>query len=183
LEIARGLLHRPRILFLDEPTLGLDPQTRSLIWQYILDLRAREGVTLFLTTHYLDEAEYCDRIAIIDHGSIVALDTPERLKGRVGGDVITLRTPDNESAAADIHSRYGVVPERVDGMLRIEVPHGDEFIPGLVQSLGGAISSINMSRPTLDDVFLKLTGRAIRDEDADAKDVMRQGMRMCSSRR
>jgi ABC-2 type transport system ATP-binding protein len=183
LEIVRGLLHRPRILFLDEPTIGLDPQTRRLIWQYILDLHKSEGITLFLTTHYLEEAEYCDRIAIIDHGRVVALDTPERLKERVGGDVITLRTPDNESAAARIQTAYGITPERQDGMLRLEVPRGDELIPRLVQTLSGEISSINLSRPTLDDVFLKLTGRAIREEEGSEMDTMRQGMRMWSGRR
>ncbi len=183
LEIVRGLLHRPRILFLDEPTIGLDPQTRRLIWQYILDLHKSEGITLFLTTHYLEEAEYCDRIAIIDHGQIVALDTPKRLKERVGGDVITLRTPDNESAAGRIQAAHGLIPERQDGMLRIEVPRGDEVIPRLVQTLGGDISSINLSRPTLDDVFLKLTGHAIRDEDSSEMDTMRQGMRMWGGRR
>jgi ABC-2 type transport system ATP-binding protein len=183
LEIVRGLLHRPHILFLDEPTLGLDPQTRRLIWQHILDLHQREGITVFLTTHYLEEAEYCDRIAIIDHGSIVAIDTPEGLKARVGGDVITLRTPDNEVAAATIQATYGILPEIHDGMLRLEVPRGDEFVPGLVQTLGGAIHAINMSRPTLDDVFLKLTGRAIREEDNSEIDAMRQGMRLWSGRR
>jgi len=177
LEIARGLLHRPKILFLDEPTLGLDPQTRRLIWQYILGLR-EQGLTLFLTTHYMDEAEYCDRIAIIDHGQIVALDSPEQLKARVGGDVVTLRTPDNMEAARVLHDGLGLETERQDGLLRLEAPHGDELIPKLVQALGGKISSINMSRPPLDDVFLKLTGRAIRDEDASGVDQMRQGMRM-----
>jgi ABC-2 type transport system ATP-binding protein len=183
LEIVRGLLHSPRILFLDEPTLGLDPQSRRLIWQHILELHRREGTTVFLTTHYLDEAEYCDRIAIIDHGDIVAVDTPEALKARVGGDVITLRTPDNERAARIIESAFGIAPERQDGLLRLESPRGDELIPRLVQALGGDISAINMSRPTLDDVFLKLTGRAIRDEDSSDMDVMRQGMKLWSGRR
>jgi ABC-2 type transport system ATP-binding protein len=183
LEIARGLLHSPRVLFLDEPTLGLDPQTRRLIWQHILDLHKRDGITVFLTTHYLEEAEYCDRIAIIDHGTIVAIDTPEALKARVGGDIITLRTPDNERAATIVSEAYGLTPERQDGVLRLEVPRGDEFIPKLVQVLEGNINGINMSRPTLDDVFLKLTGRAIRDEDSSEMDAMRQGMRLWSGRR
>ena len=138
---------------------------------------------MFLTTHYLEEAEYCDRIAIIDHGAIVAIDTPEALKACVGGDVITLRTPDNERAATIIEETYGLTPERQDGVLRLEVPRGDEFIPKLVQVLGGNINGINMSRPTLDDVFLKLTGRAIRDEDSSEMDAMRQGMRLWSGRR
>ena len=182
LEIARGLLHRPKVLFLDEPTLGLDPQTRRHIWQYILGLREKEGITIFLTTHYMDEAEHCDRIAIIDHGKIVALDTPVQLKARVGGDVITLRTTDNERAEADLREHFGVEVARQDGMLRLEVPKGDEFIPRLVQSLSGQILAINMSRPTLDDAFLKLTGRAIREEEVDAKDDMLSGMRMYGRR-
>ncbi|MBI4491785.1 MAG: ATP-binding cassette domain-containing protein [Chloroflexi bacterium] len=183
LEIARGLLHRPRVLFLDEPTLGLDPQTRRHIWQYILGLREKEGITLFLTTHYMDEAEYCDRIAIIDHGKIVALDTPARLKAGVGGDIITLRTTDNERAAAELQARFGLEAARQDGMVRLEVPRGDEFIPRLVQDLTSQIVAINMSRPTLDDVFLKLTGRAIREEEGSAKDTMRLGARMWGGRR
>lgn len=184
LEIARGLLHRPKVLFLDEPTLGLDPQTRRHIWQYILDLREREGITIFLTTHYMDEAENCTRIAIIDQGKIVALDTPEQLKARVGGDVITLRTADNERAAADLRERFGLEPVAQDGMLRFEVPKGDEFIPQVVQDLSGQILSINMSCPTLDDVFLKLTGRAIREEEGGSmKDMMRAGARMWGARR
>src|SRR6266516_3167746 len=98
LEIARGLLHHPKVLFLDEPTIGLDPQTRRHIWQYLMKLRQQEGVTMFMTTHYMEEAEHCDRIAVIDHGKIVALDTPEHLKGLVGGDIISVRTSDNERA-------------------------------------------------------------------------------------
>src|SRR5919201_1029287 len=110
LEIVRGLLHCPSVLFLDEPTQGLDPQTRSLIWQYLLGLRKSDGVTLFMTTHYMDEAEYCHRIAIIDHGQIVALDTPANLKAMVGGDVVTVRTSDNARAAQDIEQLWGRTP-------------------------------------------------------------------------
>ena len=183
LEIARGLLHRPRVLFLDEPTLGLDPQTRGHIWEYILDLREREGVTLFLTTHYMDEAEHCDRIAIIDHGKIVALDTPSKLKAGVGGDVVVLRTDDNAHARDEIRARFGLEPETRDGELRLEVPRGDEFIPDLVRGLSGRITSIGVHRPTLDDVFLKLTGRAIRDEEASSTDALRQMGRMWGGRR
>jgi len=174
LEIARGLLHRPRILFLDEPTLGLDPQTRGHIWRYILDLRTREGVTLFLTTHYMDEAEHCDRIAIIDHGKIVTLDTPSSLKAQVGGDIVHLRTDDNDRAGDEIQARFRLEPERHDGELRLEVPRGDEFIPELVRGLSGRIATVSVRRPTLDDVFLKLTGRAIRDEEASSTQAMRE---------
>jgi ABC-2 type transport system ATP-binding protein len=182
LEIVRGLLHRPRVLFLDEPTLGLDPQTRGHIWRYILDLRKREGVTLFLTTHYLDEAEHCDRIAIVDHGKIAALDTPARLKERVGGDIVVLRGEDNATAREEIRERFGLEPETLDGELRLEVPRGDEFIPDLVRGLSGRITSIGVRRPTLDDVFLKLTGHAIRDEEASSKDRLRQARNVWTGR-
>jgi ABC-2 type transport system ATP-binding protein len=183
LEIARGLLHRPRVLFLDEPTLGLDPQTREHIWQYILDLRQREGVTLFLTTHYMDEAENCDRIAIIDHGKIVALDTPAGLKSRVGGDVVLLRTDDDARAREEIRSALGLEAEVRDGALRIETAHGDEVVPRLVRAVSVGINSIAVHRPTLDDVFIKLTGRAIRDEEASSTETMRQMGQMWSGRR
>jgi len=178
LEIARGLLHRPRVLFLDEPTLGLDPQTRALIWRYLLDLRRSDGVTLFLTTHYMDEAEYCDRIAIIDHGEIVALDTPERLKALVGGDVIVLRTDDDARAAREIAARWELQATPHEGALRLEVERGDQFVPELVRGLSGRIASIAVNRPTLDDVFVKLTGRAIREEEASGVDLLRQRARM-----
>src|SRR3954469_22140357 len=128
LEIARGLLHRPRVLFLDEPTLGLDPQTRGHIWEYILGLREREGVTLFLTTHYMDEAENCDRIAIIDHGKIAALDTPSGLKARVGGDVVLLRTDDNARAREEILTTLSLDAEVRDGALALETTRGDELV-------------------------------------------------------
>lgn len=174
LEIARGLLHYPKVLFLDEPTIGLDPQTRRYIWEYITDLREREQITIFLTTHYMEEAEICDRIAIIDHGEIVALDTPEALKAMVGGDIVTVRTSDNDLAsqkireAHDLDARMG--PE---GQLIVETAAGEEFIPELMMTLSNGstpvkVKSVNLRRPTLEDVFIKLTGRAIRAEDADA---------------
>ena len=165
LEIARGLLHHPVILFLDEPTLGLDPQTRSLIWQYLLEQRS-DGLTIFLTTHYLDEAEYCDRIAIIDRGKIIALDTPANLKSRVGGDVIILQTADNPRAAAEIKQRYDLSAATQNGTVRVGVQRGDAFIPKLCRELTVPILSVDLVRPTLDDVFLALTGRAIREGEA-----------------
>ncbi|MBX6341021.1 MAG: ATP-binding cassette domain-containing protein, partial [Thermomicrobiaceae bacterium] len=177
LEIARGLLHQPRVLFLDEPTIGLDPQTREHIWAYLEQLRAETGTTLFLTTHYMDEAERCDRIAIIDHGRIVALDTPERLKSRVGGDVITLRTRDDARAAAAIEERFGLQPTRAGGALRLEVAGGEAFIPRLIQELPVPIETVSLRRPSLDDVFLRLTGRAMRDEEASGVDRMRERAR------
>jgi ABC-2 type transport system ATP-binding protein len=183
LEIARGLLHSPRVLFLDEPTIGLDPQTRRHIWDYILGLRRQEELTLFLTTHYMDEAEYCDRIAIIDHGTIVAVDTPSNLKAMVGGDVITLRTEDNERAAEEIGRRFEIEVQRQDGQLHLEVERGEEFVPTLARELSVPINAISLNRPTLDDVFLKLTGRAIREEEASGQEAMRTFARAWSGGR
>jgi ABC-2 type transport system ATP-binding protein len=168
LEIARGLLHYPRVLFLDEPTIGLDPQTRNYIWDYIEDLKEREDITIFLTTHYMEEAEHCERIAIIDYGKIIAMDTPEQLKNMVGGDVIRLKTVDDAQAERELRERYPhltILEER--DCICFEVEKGEEFIPELIREFGVKINSINLHRPTLDDVFLKLTGREIREEGAD----------------
>jgi len=173
LEIGRGLLHSPRVLFLDEPTLGLDPQTRSRIWERLLDLRHSIGTTLFLTTHYMDEAENCDRIAIIDHGRIVALDTPRNLKARVQGDLLLLATADDARAGAEVEQRYGVKVQKDATGLRFEVKNGAEFVPGLVRELSVAVKSVSVRPPTLEDVFLKLTGREIRDDEASEKDRLR----------
>jgi ABC-2 type transport system ATP-binding protein len=165
LEIARGLLHRPRVLFLDEPTLGLDPQTRRRIWDYLAELRTRDGLTIFMTSHYMDEAEQCDRIAVIDHGTIVALDTPSALKGAVGGDLITIAAVDPAAAAHEVRERYGLSPIVVDGTVSFHVGRGESFLPEFVRSFGQPLESIGLRRPTLDDVFLTLTGREIRDAD------------------
>jgi ABC-2 type transport system ATP-binding protein len=173
LEIARGILHSPEVLFLDEPTRGLDPQTRSHIWDYLRALRRSEGITIFMTTHYMDEAEFCDRIAIIDMGRIVALGTPDELKARVGGDVITIVTADNATSAAELGSKFGLTPTVDDGTLRIEVSDGAAFVPRLVRDLSAQVTAVTLRRPSLDDVFLKLTGRAIREEQAGALDRMR----------
>ena len=173
LEIARGMLHQPEILFLDEPTLGLDPQTRQSIWIHLKELRATKGITIFMTTHYMDEAEYCDRIAIIDRGKIVALGTPDELKARVGGDVVTITSSRADEAAVEIKELLGVVPVRDNGSLRMEVPDAKVFVPRLVRELKAPVDTVTLRRPSLDDVFLKLTGHAIRDEEAGTKDQMR----------
>jgi ABC-2 type transport system ATP-binding protein len=163
LEIARGLLHHPTVLFLDEPTLGLDPQTRRRIWDYLGELRTERDLTIFLTTHYMDEAENCDRIAIIDQGRIVAMDTPTQLKSAVGGDLITITTADGEVAAGELRRSYDVAPNVTDGTVSFQVPEGEAFLPGFVRSFGQPLHAITLRRPTLDDVFLELTGREIRD--------------------
>jgi ABC-2 type transport system ATP-binding protein len=168
LEIARGLLHQPRVLFLDEPTLGLDPQTRRRVWDYLAELRGRQQLTIFLTTHYLDEADQCDRIAIIDRGRIVALDTPEGLKRGVGGDRITLSTPDPQLVARELGMCYGITPQVVDGQVRFKVPGGEAFLPAFVLGFRHPLEAIGLRRPTLDDVFLHLTGRELRDQEVGA---------------
>jgi ABC-2 type transport system ATP-binding protein len=167
LEIARGLMHYPKVLFLDEPTIGLDPQTRANIWTYMNQLRVQENITVFLTTHYMDEAENCNRIAVIDYGEIIALGTPEELKGLVGGDLIEIKTDNDEDARRELIERYKV--EMIDrpDCLCFEVENGHEFIPNLVRDLNAKVLSVSIRRPTLDDVFLKLTGHDIRPESAE----------------
>jgi ABC-2 type transport system ATP-binding protein len=168
LEIGRGLLHAPRVLFLDEPTVGLDPQTRSSIWRYINDLRRREDITIFLTTHYMDEAEFCDRIAIMDHGRIVVMDTPEALKASVGKDRVQITTDDDEAARLALQARFDITAQIAEGQLTFAVPGGEAFVPRLFAELGVPIKSVSVSRPSLDDVFMSYTGTTIRDAGAAA---------------
>jgi len=167
LEIARGMLHTPRVLFLDEPTIGLDPQTRALMWQDVLRLRDEEGVTIFLTTHYMDEAEYADRIAIIDHGSIIALDTPKALKTAIGADTVTLDTADNDATLAVLR-RAGYAADRRGQALTVVVADGEAAVGPLVAAVGVPVRSVHVHRPTLDDVFLHFTGREIREQHGEA---------------
>jgi ABC-2 type transport system ATP-binding protein len=167
LEIARGLMHSPRVLFLDEPTIGLDPQTRRSIWTYIRELKEREEITIFMTTHYMDEAEWCDRIAIMDRGEIVALDAPETLKAGVGTDRISIHTDDNDAAIAAIADRFGIEARVSEGAVTFGVSGGEEFVPRLFAELGIPIKGVSVSRPTLDDVFMSYTGTTIRDAEED----------------
>ena len=174
LEIARGLLHAPHVLFLDEPTVGLDPQTRSSIWEYINDLKTREDITIFLTTHYMDEAEHCDRIAIIDHGKIVAIATPEALKASVGKDRVQLQTENDEAAIAELASAFGIEAGVHEGAVTFSVPSGEQFVPQLFARLTVPVRTVSVSRPSLDDVFMNYTGTTIRDAEATGSDAMRQ---------
>lgn len=182
LEIARGLLHSPRVLFLDEPTIGLDPQTRSSIWRYITELRRTEDITIFLTTHYMDEGEFADRIAIIDGGEIVAIDTPEALKATVGKDRVQLHTADDEAAIAALRRVFDVEAAMHDGAVTFSVAAGESFVPRLFAELGVDITAVSVARPTLDDVFLAYTGSTIRDAEASAGNQMRAMMRAVRGR-
>ena len=166
LEIARGMLHTPVVLFLDEPTVGLDPQTRALVWQDVLRLRREEQMTIFQTTHYMDEAEYADRVAIIDHGLIVATGTPDELKHRVGVDTVELVTADNQ-VAADRLRAAGYRVSRGEDQLVVLTADGEAQVPRLIESAGVRVRSVHVHSPTLDDVFLHYTGRQIRDENAE----------------
>jgi ABC-2 type transport system ATP-binding protein len=184
LEIARGLMHSPRVLFLDEPTIGLDPQTRRSIWTYIHQLQAAEEITIFMTTHYMDEAEWCQRIAIMDHGQIVALDAPETLKAGVGTDRVTIQTDDDEAAIEALHEQFGLEAKVSEGAVTFGVPRGEEFVPRLFAELGMPIRSVSVSRPTLDDVFMSFTGTTIRDAEEDrSKHRNRVMMQMMSGAR
>lgn len=165
LEIARGLIHYPKILFLDEPTIGLDPQSRRGLWRYILELKKKENMTIFMTTHYMEEAEFCDRIAIIDQGKIIALGTPGELKASIGGEILELATADNENASREIKDLFGIESRQEANLLTLEVEKGEQFLPQLLQKVKTPILSISLRKPSLDDVFLRLTGTHYRDEE------------------
>ena len=182
LEIARGLLHSPRVLFLDEPTVGLDPQTRSSIWAYIRELKRQEDITIFLTTHYMDEAENCDRIAIMDHGQIVVLDTPEALKESVGTDRVQIQTPDDGAAIDALREQFGIEATIAEGAVTFGVASGEHFVPRLFAELGVPILSVSVSRPSLDDVFMSYTGTTIRDAESTNTDRNRAMMRAMGRR-
>ena len=171
LEIARGLLHSPRVLFLDEPTIGLDPQSRASVWEYVRSLKESEDITVFLTTHYMDEAENCDRIAIMNQGRIVALDTPEALKAAVGKDRVQITTADDEAAIASLRSTFGIEAGMHSGEVTFAVPDGERFVPRLFAELGVPIRSVSVSSPSLDDVFLSHTGTTISDAEATERQI------------
>lgn len=180
LELAAGLIHRPSVLFLDEPTLGLDVQTRTAIWEYIRKLREEYGMTIFLTTHYMEEADIlCNRIAIIDHGKIKAVDTPSKLKARLGGNIIELEVADNGVDMLPILSRLGDVGKMIvkDGVVRVSVENGEESLPSILETLlkmNVKVNRVVMKKPTLDEVFLEYTGRTLRGEMGSWDETFRQ---------
>ncbi len=181
LELACGLINRPKVLFLDEPTLGLDVQTRTAVWEYIRLLKDKYNMTLFMTTHYLEEADHlCERIAIIDHGRIVALDTPTSLKASLGGDIIEMKVEGAEceglvETVKSIPTVKDVKP--IDSGCRMKVANGEETAPQILEILRGKglkVSRLSISSPTLDEVYLDKTGRTMREEESTRDDVMRQ---------
>jgi len=180
LEIAGAIIHRPRVLFLDEPTLGLDVQTRAAIWDYIRSLRKEYNMTIFLTTHYMDEADsLCDRVAIIDHGQIKTINTPSRLKDRLGGDIIEVTIQQPFLNAVPQLQTMPLVKKVASGSdtLRITVERGEEALPSILEylmSLGLRITRVVLKRPSLDEVFLEYTGRSLREEHGSWEEMFRQ---------
>lgn len=177
LEVARGLIHRPKVLFLDEPTLGLDPQTRARLWDFVVELPRKHGVTIFMTTHYMEEAEVCNRIAIIDNGKIITMGTPDELKKTIGGDVIYIRTVDNKRAGREIAKLFEVDVSEKGDELFLTTLKGDTCIPEIIRAIGESVLSVRLQRPTLNDVFLKMTGREIRTEEVSSNDEIKQTVR------
>ncbi len=169
LELAKGLLHRPSVLLLDEPTTGLDPGARRDLWQYLQMLRDQEHVTVLVTTHLMEEAERCDRLAILSHGKLVALGTPQALKHEIGGDVVLLETANPDALAQRIRQKYSVPALAMDGKIRLELENGHQFVPEVVEAFPGEIDSISVAKPTLEDVFIRRTGHRFWTEDEQSK--------------
>lgn len=158
-ELAKSLLHRPELLLLDEPSTGLDPAARKALWEHLFELQKQLGLTMLLTTHLMDEADRCRRLAILDEGRLAASGTPDALKGEIGGDVISISSREPETLRARIKEKFGVDAACVEETLRLERPEGHVFIPQLVEAFPGLISSVSLSKPTLEDVFVHHTGR------------------------
>jgi ABC-2 type transport system ATP-binding protein len=163
-ELAKGLLHRPSLLILDEPSVGLDPGARRDVWLYLQKLRDKEGVTILVTTHLVDEADRSDRVLILNHGKIVASGTPASLKDQIGGDVITITSRQPEQLTAMIRDRFQITPVSWNGTLRIEKHQGHAFVSELVDAFSEYIDAVNLSKPTLEDVFIARTGHRFWEE-------------------
>ena len=160
-EIAKGLLHRPVVLLMDEASTGLDPGARRELWQYVEELRGQEGVTILLTTHILDEADRCDRLALLHQGRVVAEGTPAHLRSRIGGDVVVLETTDTAALSRQIETRFALQPTVMDGVVRVEIANGHRFITEVVEAFPGSIQSVGLHKPSLEDVFVRETGALI----------------------
>jgi ABC-2 type transport system ATP-binding protein len=166
LELAKGLLHGPKVLLLDEPTTGLDPGARRDLWQYLRILRDEEHVTVLVTTHLMEEAERCDRLVILNEGRVVALGTPTELKQEIGGDVIVLETKDPERLAGKVRTQFRADTNVVEGQVRIEREHGHRFVTDLVEAFPGEIDAVSIAKPSLEDVFIRRTGHRFWSEQA-----------------
>ena len=177
LEVARAVVHQPKVLFLDEPTLGLDPQSRASLWEFITRLPGERGVTVFMTTHYMDEAEVCQKICIIDGGRIIAEGSPEELKRGLGADLVYLRVSDEQQAIKLIREKLGLDPVKRGEELSIPASGGERCIPDLIRAVGDLALSVRVQKPTLNDVFLNLTGKAIREEMQDNSDTIKDSIR------
>ncbi|HWE01754.1 MAG TPA: ATP-binding cassette domain-containing protein [Tepidisphaeraceae bacterium] len=173
-EVAKGLLHRPRLLLLDEPSTGLDPSARIDMWRQLRHINHQDGVTILLTTHLMEEAERCTNLAVVATGKLLAADTPAALKERIGGDVVTIVSDRVAELKTLLRDRLGVEAGEVDGALRIERARGHEFIPQLIESAPGMIDSVSVGKPTLEDVFIQLTGHRLDAELASSRQLMRQ---------
>jgi ABC-2 type transport system ATP-binding protein len=169
-ELAKGLMHRPSVLLLDEPTTGLDPGARRDLWQYLHELRSQEHVSIIVTTHLMEEAERCDRLAILSAGKVVALGTPAELRSQIGGDVIVLETENAESLAVRLEQRFGCSATVLDGKVRMERREGHRFVTDIVEAFPGEIQSISVSKPTLEDVFIDRTGHRFWTEEAQEQE-------------
>jgi ABC-2 type transport system ATP-binding protein len=173
-ELAKGLMHRPAVLLLDEPTTGLDPGARRDVWQYLATLRDQEAVTVIVTTHLMEEAERCDRLAILSEGELVALGTPADLKSEIGGDVIVLEADDAQALAARIQTRFRIPCNVIDDKVRLERQQGHRFVTDVMEAFPGEIQSISVSRPTLEDVFISRTGHRFWTEDHSGEQQKRE---------
>ncbi len=163
-ELAKGLLNRPELLLMDEPSTGLDAAARADLWKYLQESRATSGVTIVMTTHLMDEADRCDRVAILDHGKLIACDTPAQLKSRVGGDVVTLTSRDPQGIKSLLRDRLGIEAEMTGSTIRFERPDAHQFVPTLIESLPGMVDSVQVGKPTLADVFINLTRHRLQEE-------------------
>ena len=167
-DLAKGMLHQPRLLLLDEPSTGLDPGARRDLWLHLEYLRREEGVTSFLTTHLMEEAEKCDRLALLDQGRLVAVGTPDELKARIGGDVLTVEADDATALQRDLLEKFELEGQLIDGTLRIEKEEGHRFVPQLIDAFPERITSVSIGKPTLEDVFVQLTGHRFWTEEEEA---------------
>lgn len=167
-ELAKSLLHQPQLLLLDEPSTGVDPGVRLDFWRYLERMRAEHGTTVLLTTHLLEEADKCDRLAILDRGRLVAVGTPAELKSRIGGDIVSLGSADPDGVAVSVEQHLGLKPQVLEGQVRFEHEQGPEIVAQLMRQLPASVDSVSVSRPTLEDVFIRLTGRSFHDSQPPA---------------